>query len=250
MDTVFRWFVVLADAPGIEELERTARLMEGWRRSEPAFAAPCALVTRGMLEAMCSTAHLDTPFLKLCLRGARGLRPLSRFPVWRGHFRLGWNLDCESLPGPSRESALQAAADLGLSLRLYGLDAWAGDNAYRLLFLYGRILSLRLYLEKGEARDPQDIDSLLEAFGRAFPESRPWLSRLEQGPLSWSKERLDSIAPSELFYEHYPFLRECLRAAGLDMMDGLVEPHPGAVPFGPPAGRSPGADPLPAPGLD
>ena len=221
MDTLFRWYVVLGAAPDAGGLKHAAKVMDDWHVRESTFASPGWLVTRNVLRGMARTAHLDTPFFRHCLGdgGSNALwaRSHSRYPLWQGHYRLRWNLDPSGVVPPTQEaaraSAGRAAADLALSLRFYGLDPWAGDKAYRTFFLLSRVLSLRLFLERGLACDPQDIDALVAAYRDAFPDSRPWLDRVEREVLGLTPAQLGRRGAAELFYRDYPFLRDALRAS-------------------------------------
>ncbi|MCX5796117.1 MAG: hypothetical protein NTY77_11530 [Elusimicrobia bacterium] len=221
MDTLFHWYVVLSGAPEPEALRKVAGLMDGWHLRDPRFQSAGWLVTRNVMQALLLVPHLDTPFFAWALGGPdRGdglwVRALSRHPLWAGHYRLRWKLGGGLRPpGPEelRRSARQAASELALALRMFGLGSWAGGNSYRLFFLYSRVLSLRLFLERGVIVDPHDIDALLDAYAEHFPEARSWLERLAAEELRSPAAELDALDPAELFYRHLPFLRAQADAA-------------------------------------
>ncbi|MDD5628620.1 MAG: hypothetical protein PHU21_06120 [Elusimicrobia bacterium] len=221
MDTLFHWFVVL---PGPENFGKAAAQMDDWHSRDVRFQSAGWLLTRPVLQGLLLVPHLDTPFLAWALGGPdRGdglwVRALSRHPLWAGHYRLRWNLGTglrQPEPERLRLSCRQAAAELALSLRMFGLGSWAGANSYRLFFLYSRLLSLRLFLERGVVMDPHDHDALLEAYPGHFPQARPWLERVAAEDFNRPAAELDALDPAELFYRHLPFLREqCDAALGL-----------------------------------
>jgi len=222
MDTMLHWYVVLPEAPGLHALRKVSLLMDHWHREETRFRSAGWLVTRNVFQGLLLSPHLDTPFTAWALGGPdRGdglwVRGLSRHPLWAGHYRLRCGLDPGRLRRPSpaqlRRGARQAAAELALSLRLFGLRSWAGGNAYRLFFLYTRVLGLRLYFGRGEVCDPEDFDQICEAYQEYFPETRPWLERMAAEELRRPAAEIDAEDPAEVFYRHLPFLREQFDAA-------------------------------------
>ena len=222
MDTMLHWYVVLPEAPGLHALRKVSLLMDFWHREETRFRSAGWLITRNVLQGLLLSPHLDTPFFAWALGGPdRGdglwIRALSRHPLWAGHYRLRCGFDPGRLRRPSpaqlQRGARQAAAELALSLRHFGLRSWAGCNTYRLFFLYTRVLGLRLYFGRGEACDPEDFDQTCEAYQEHFPETRPWLERMAAEELRRPAAEIDAKDPAEVFYRHLPFLRAQFDAA-------------------------------------
>ena len=222
MDTLLHWYVVLPEAPDPHAARRVSLLMDFWHREESRFQNAGWLVTTNVLQCLLLSPHLDTPFFAWSLGGPdRGdglwIRAKSRHPLWAGHYRLRYGLDPDRLRRPSpaelRRGARQAAAELTLSLRLFGLRSWAGGNAYRIFFLYTRVIGLRLFFSRGAACDPEDFDQLCAACQEHFPETRPWLDRVAAEELRLPAAEFDARAPADVFYRHLPFLRAQFDAA-------------------------------------
>lgn len=212
-DGMLRW-VIVADAADGAELVRLFEHVRRWREQEPVLSTPPSIVTPAMFQLLLWTPFLDSPFLYWTL--SPDLHPLTvearrraRTPLLAFAQRAQWRMVAGDFRAPTRElldwSTELSVANLALSLRLFGLDGWAGDNAYRVGLLYGRLLSLRLYRERGTPSDPDDLDGLADAAA-----SLPEFSELE-GPL---RAALDTPTPefnarprSEVFAEHYPAWR-------------------------------------------
>lgn len=217
-DGMFRWLVV-ADAGDEADLRRLFEQALRWRREDPFFGNQPSILTPAMFQALLWLPFLDSPFLHHSLAGELGplliaARARGRSPLLGWGQRAQWKLSARDFSPPPPEvlewSLGLSVANLALSLRLFALPGWAGDNAYRLALLYGRLLSARLFRHDGVARDPDDLESLAEA-ARALPE---W-PRLE-GPLMRALEtptpRLNARDPLECFLEHYPSYRLLLDA--------------------------------------
>jgi hypothetical protein len=221
IDTLFRWYVAAEQPPDSASLDALARKMDHWHLTDNAFQAPGWLVTYAILQGMVAGPHLHAPCLwrSFNLATPRESGPLralaySRFPLWNHHYRLQWNFQSRQVHPPAepqlRRAARQAAAELSLALRPFGLSSENGTPSYRLFYLYSRILSLRIFLEKSIQADPQDIDSLFAIYQAEYPESRPWLKRLETEWLCLNEEELNRLPPDAVFYPHLAFLQQAL----------------------------------------
>lgn len=219
-DGMLRWLLV-ADAGDRAELARLFEHVRRWRAEDPVFGPPPSIVSKAMFQLLLWTPYLDSPFLYWSL--SPDLHPLglearrrARSPLLAFAQRAQWRITAGDFLPPPRSvlgwSLELSAANLALSLRLFGLDGWAGDNAYRVGLLYGRLLSARLYRQRGEAFDPDDLDSLVEA-ARALPE----FARVEaplRAVLDTPTSELNARAPREVFERHYPAWRL--------LLDGLL----------------------------
>ncbi|MHB2026038.1 MAG: hypothetical protein ACYCPQ_05310 [Elusimicrobiota bacterium] len=234
MDSLFRWFVIIGSTPSENSFQNLAGQMDHWHCSDNAFAAPGWPLTYPILRGLMHSPFLDSPFLAFGLgtglpRDRAWVMRHSRRPLWSKYYRLSWNLDAARLraPGSSRLRLLarQAAAEFSLSVRTLGPDVGHGHNAYRLFYLYSRILSLQLYLDGGPPRDPQDMDGLLDAYRARFPDCGPRLERFETLTLSSQEPEINARAPGKLFFDHWPFLQDALTAATLPPFPEIS--HPG-----------------------
>jgi hypothetical protein len=228
MDTLFRWYVIAEAPPDRAALSALAGQMDRWHLTDNAFQAPGWLATYSILQGILAGPHLHAPCLWRSFTLAKPESPgplcalaYSKYPLWNGHYRLQWNFLSQRLHPPAgvqlQRAARQAAAELALAFRPFGLARDSGTPAYRLFYLYSRILSLRLFLERDIQADPHDIDALLAMYQTEYPESRPWLKRLETEWLCLSEDNLSGLSPDAVFYPHLPFLQrtldELLRAA-------------------------------------
>jgi hypothetical protein len=153
------------------------------------------------------------------------IRAGGRSPLLAWSRRAQWKLPAGGFLSPSKTllelSLGQSLANLVLSLRLFGLEGWAGDNSYRIVLLYSRLLSARLYQEKGLLCDPGDLDGLLTAHRSAFPESHAELAGPLESALALRPEDLNAISQTSCFRRHYPAYRR--------LLDSLLEGREGAA---------------------
>ena len=221
-DSLFRWYVVLDRPPEPLALRLLLEQMETWRRGEAPVAIPQPgwLVSYGILQALALSPHLETPFFHRTLgleATAFWRRPASGSALWKDQVRWRWNVDLARLAPPQPEAqralARQTAAEFSLSLPLFTAEAWSGANAYRLFYLYSRVLPLALYARTAAPCDPHDIDAVLAAYAAAFPEDASEISRLREETLTQSAATLDARDPAQLFYEHEAFLARVLARA-------------------------------------
>ncbi len=214
-DSLFRWLVIAH----VEEplgLSRLFEQLDSWHRGDPHFKAPPLLLSRNMFQVLAWTCYLDSPFFYFSLSpdlNPLGLRVRRRgnLPLLssrRNEYRVQWKVSTTDFDPPPtvflRYGARHAVANLTRALRLFGQDHWAGDNTYRVCLLYGRLLSLHLYLEHGVVTDPDDLESLLPVFERydsaLFAKVEPSLFETLKTPADdWN-----SLDSSHCFYRHYP----------------------------------------------
>ncbi len=214
-DSVFRWIVV-ADVNDDRSLLKLFSKLEAWPKENGVFRAPAWILPPAAFQALLWTPHLGTPFFHRCLSaslnqwGVAG-RKRSRFPLDSWGQRAQWRMKAgDFLPPPPellRYGAQSCAGSLALSLRLFGLEGWAGDNIYRLCLLYSRLLSLNLYFTTGQARDPDDLEALLAATATCCPElfariKAPLLDALQSPPQDWNAR-----PAAQCFYGHFPSYR-------------------------------------------
>jgi len=223
MDNLFRWFIVLDRPPSPQKFKILAARMDRWHLRENAFSAPGWAFTYNILQGLLYSPFLDSPFLAHGLGppGTPGriwlLKHSRRYPLWNQYYRLQWNVDARRLFAPDRAEmatlARQTAAALKLSARALALDPETGHNAYRIFFLLSRVLGPRLYLEDGSPLDAQDADDLLQRYRARFPDSEPWIRRLESEWLSRPEAEANAEAPEAFFRAYWPFLKKETRAS-------------------------------------
>jgi len=224
---MYRWLVAadVSDRPALKRLFQHLRV---WHRQDSVFQNPPSLISRPILQILFWSGYLDTPFLYYSFCSSLNPHSLAarlrgRSPLLGWGQRAQWKLSASDF-APPPEALLRAAfgrsvSNLALSLRLFGLDGWAGNNAYRVGLLYSRLLSAHLYQEKRVISDPDDMDRLIKDYEAHLPE---YFSKLS-GPLLEDLRRtgddFNELSPRACFHRHYPSYRMILDR----LLDGLPE---------------------------
>ncbi len=217
------WLIVLPEAPTLEAFHASWERMRRWRRGDNAFAGPGFLVTRRFVDRLGFGLFAGTPFSRLAFPVAEAPEAVSvtgysRSPLWAERYRIvksGGELP-ENQPGAEALKIWmrQAAADFAVSW-LMPWDAWdeaPGRNSGKLFGIMSRLLSIRLFLERGRLVDPADIDAIRGIARDAFPSLGPHLARIEGELLGLSESRLNALPPLQAFEICRPLVEETLAA--------------------------------------
>ena len=196
-DSANHWLLALRSRAGPDELRSAWRALAALRGREPALSQVLLPLLPESLRLALWSPHLEDPLRALSLSGVPGLAASGDSPLLRRHTLGVWRL-CEAglaaPPRPLAEALLrESLAHVLVNWRSLDGPLRREDDYWRWTYLYGRVLSLRLYAERGEAWPSFPLEPLARRFAEAWPQEAGWLRDkvLEAGDVGdWRENRL------------------------------------------------------------
>jgi hypothetical protein len=212
-DSVNHWLLALRAGASPDELRPAWSALSSLRGREPALSQVLLPLLPESLRLALWSPHLEDPLRAISLSGVQGLAASGGSPLLRRHTLGVWRLAEAGLAAPPRPLAeallRESLAHVLVNWRSLDGPLRREDDYWRWTYLYGRVLSLRLYAERGEAWPSFPLEPLARRFAEAWPQEAGWLRDkvLEAGDVGdWR--------------EHRRFFARQLRAS-VDRMDEL-----------------------------
>jgi hypothetical protein len=175
---------------------------------------PCVMLSPSVFQAMMASLHLETPFNYYKLLQTDGEVAGNDWEFRRQKGVIRSEFQC-----PSAETlktlAEEAVTVLSISIRTFE-RLEAVDNHYKLVYLYGRILGLHLFLKKGIIAAPY-CEQIIDCYAKHFPEQREYLGGFKTAFMEKDIKQIGQISSKELFKHYYPFLKNVLTAMNHDL---------------------------------
>lgn len=179
-DSVNHWLLALRAGAGPDELRPAWRALLAVRREESALSQVLIPLPPEALRLALWSPHLEDPLrarsvLAALGRGAAAVCVSSgSSPLLRRHTLGLWRLAEAGIAAPPRPLAeallRESLAHLLVNWRALGGPHRREDDYCRWTYLYGRVLSLRLFTDRGEARPVFPLEPLARRFAETYPE--------------------------------------------------------------------------------
>jgi GT2 family glycosyltransferase len=178
-DSVNHWLLALRAGAGPDELRPAWRALLAVRREESALSQVLIPLHPEALRLALWSPHLEDPLRALSVlaalgRGAAAVCVSSgSSPLLRRHTLGLWRLAETGIAAPPRPLAeallRESLAHLLVNWRALGGPHRREDDYCRWTYLYGRVLSLRLFTDRGEAWPVFPLEPLARRFAEAYP---------------------------------------------------------------------------------
>jgi hypothetical protein len=178
------------------------------------------VVSPVVFQTMMASLHLETPFNYFKLLKTDSEVAGNDWELRRQKGVMRSEFLCPPV-GTLKALAEEAVTLLSISIRMFERMS-ATDNRYKLVYLYGRILGLQLFLKKGIVASPY-FGHIIDCYSRHFPEHRECLGQFKRSVLEQSIKQLDGISSRDLFKQHYPFLKSILAEMNRDLIKKNLE---------------------------
>jgi hypothetical protein len=214
--------LVVADVHDRRAVVRLLDRLRDWHKTDEAMRNPPSLLSVAAFQTLLWSSYLDTPFLHQALSPVLNLHSMAarrrgRSALFGWGRRVQWKMtSAEFLPPPKALLDLGvelSLSSLALSLRLFGLNGWSGNNGYRIGLLYSRLMSAHLYKKQRFVCDPDDLEGLAEAYKSRLPESYADIAGPLEEALRQAPEDFNAQPQDACFHRHYPSYRLLLERA-------------------------------------
>ncbi len=182
-DNVYHFLIGVRRGPA-ETMRGVWSTIRNLRGTVPALAGTVLPLPPAAFRLALWSPYLEDPLRFLSVSAVLGGDPSGAAisgtsAGLRRHVLSVWNVDRTSLGAPPRpltELLLrESVAHLAVNWRAFGGLERRESDLYRWVYLYSRVMSLRLHQRMGEAWPVFPLAPLASRFGEAFPEEKSWV---------------------------------------------------------------------------
>ncbi|MCB4791219.1 MAG: right-handed parallel beta-helix repeat-containing protein, partial [Elusimicrobia bacterium] len=197
-----------------EFLKRLAFLHDNLKVIDFSKNTPMAVLTDNMFQAIQFSLHLETPFnyFKLLGNNAISLSNTGEEERWQYMVRKDdYRKPSDDILGLLIKESINI---LNLSLRMYG-GKQLENKRRSLIYLYNRILSLHLAVDKNIIVEPY-ISNILNYYKEYYPEHSINIDNFKDKYLNKSNYTVNLMSSREIFRDNYGFLRDILNKLNMN----------------------------------